>query len=65
MFGDIGEVAVKFAAIESVADNEMVGNGEQRKVCLEIDKTSGRLIEKGDDLKRQGLAGKQKVVNVL
>ena len=40
IFGDIGEVAVKFAAIESVADNEMVGNGEQRKVCLEVDKTS-------------------------
>ena len=40
IFGNIGEVAVKFAAIESVADNEMVGNGEQRKVCLEVDKTS-------------------------
>lgn len=42
---DVGEVAEVFVVVETVADCENIGNGEQRQVGRELDQTARWLVE--------------------
>ena len=49
VFGDVGEVAVVFTAVKTVADHKVVGDGKERDVRLEVDEAAGGLIKESDD----------------
>lgn len=59
IFGDIGQVSEILTAIQTVTDNEMVGNGKHRNVSLELNRTAGGLVEKGYNTEGFGVAGLQ------
>ena len=52
VFGDKGKVAEIFAAVEAVADGEVVGDDEERHVRLEVDSATGGLIKECDHAQR-------------